>query len=167
MNVYMTMGDTPNIITGERIEVREFLESRLNHHSHMIFGSEGLEIWYGGNRDVSMTKVDAVWTQIETDTAYLKADYGLWPLSDTEKKRDFAVSLVDFTDQDSSDMVDPQRDLVDPEIIIKKRKNKIDYNNLSGISSDTRIKIADRTITVDGRTKATYTHTDIVIDKSA
>lgn len=79
---------------GEYIHVPLYLARRKLHPGHVIFGTEGNEIWYGGRRDVSESIVDAVWNDIETCSEYRKTDHVLWPLGVDDKRVHLGIKLT-------------------------------------------------------------------------
>jgi len=93
------LGRTPNA-SGEAIDVTQYLARRLQNPKHQIFGAAGAEIWYGGGTAaLDSTAVNAVWDRIETDTALLRDQHNLWPLTDRELQHFLAVPTLDMRDE--------------------------------------------------------------------
>ena len=90
------INDVPNE-DGEYMDVGQFVSRRIKHHRHKVFGTvQGEEVWYGGNSARDIVVIDAVWNDIETHTANLKADHANWPLSDIEKMHCLPINCVGF-----------------------------------------------------------------------
>lgn len=84
------VSSTPNDL-GEYIDVGAFLNRRLRHRRHKIFGTaQGREIWYGGTAPRDREHIDILWKDIEGHSDYLQADCGNWPFTPHEK-REFLV----------------------------------------------------------------------------
>lgn len=78
------IGSTPNE-QGEHIYVAEFIQRRLRHVGHRIFGETGSEIWYGGGRKQPDIDWDAIWNNIETHSDHKRDDYQRWEFSLLER----------------------------------------------------------------------------------
>ena len=78
------IGSTPNE-QGEHIYVAEFIQRRLRHVGHRIFGETGSEIWYGGGRKQPDIDWDAIWNNIETHSDYRRANFQDWEFSSLER----------------------------------------------------------------------------------
>ena len=164
-----TLSSTPNA-NGEAIDVALFLSRRKAHKASNnapkmpLFGSEGSEIWYGGNTTITSITVDLVWQDIEAKTVERKSSYPDWPLTDTEKKHFLVVPTLDFDQQKQAELIEPEYDTTDPgnPILVRKRKRKIDYTNDLTISGDTLAKISDRDTIVE-KPKSTKYDIDLVV----
>ena len=103
-----TLNKTPNA-SGEYIDVPLYLQRRLRHSKHLIFGSnDGVcnEYWYGGNETFSQAAVNDIWTEIEARTPNRKADFNKWPFSDTELKHYLILPVEDMTDAEANALVE-------------------------------------------------------------
>ena len=69
---------------GDHINIYGHLLSLLKSEEHLIFGSSGLEFWYGEKR--SDFNIDDIWNDIETHTDFLKSDHIHFPFTDAEKR---------------------------------------------------------------------------------
>ncbi len=133
----VVLGPTPTLIDGTQqyIFVDEFIARRKSNSRHKIFGSDGAEIWYGGKLDVSWTKLDTIWEEIESRSlAELgeqknEVDHRDWPATARELSRFLIVSVNDFDDATAATLIEPLFD-VDGETILKKRKNFIQWRQL-------------------------------------
>ncbi len=152
--------DTPRVVDGknQQMDVRQFVERRLKHHRHSMFGTAGAERWYGGRRDISQAKVDLVWTAIEAKSANLQSDATLWPAGIQDLKEHLALRVDDFDDATSNSIVVPDEEQTgvdkngDPIIVThSKRLNSVDWRNISELSADTKESADDKGISVDGR----------------
>ena len=164
------LGPTPNI-NGECIDVPLFLygkKGRLKHPKHRIFGAKGNEYWYGGKTDFSLSCRDTIWAEIEARNKGARADSQKWPFGYREFKEFLIVPCDDFTDDEGADYESPIYDDPNKErpIVLKKRKWKIDWRNLPGVSSGTINKILDINITMDFRKFNAYDRSTICLEKT-
>ncbi len=69
---------TPKLIDGrmQHIDVERYVNRRMLHNGHKMFGTPGREVWYGGRKDVSDANLNLVWDAIETKTP--KGAPGQW-----------------------------------------------------------------------------------------
>jgi hypothetical protein len=91
-----TFSPTPNE-NGEYINPYEYISRRLKNKNHKIFGSTGLEVWYGKSMALADVDLDDIWNDIETDTGFLKEDHSKWPFSPMEKVQFLVASCADRT----------------------------------------------------------------------
>ena len=68
-----------------------------------MFGSSGLEYWYGGAKKFHDLDINAIWNDIETHTYYLQSNHINWPLADIEKKRLLPMNCCEHTCEDHDD----------------------------------------------------------------
>jgi hypothetical protein len=174
---------TPNA-ENEYINASQFVNRRIEHPRHKVFGTEqGKEVWYGGNSVRDSVTIDAVWNDIETHTANLKTDNASWPLSPIEKMTCLAVNCVGFKNsvvQDvSNGTASLRRETVytipeDPEeepVMIAKRQWQIPYWDLAAEFSIDIDEVRNKSKTVDARSSAPLEDRnhmdDIHVDKVA
>ena len=123
-----TISDVPNA-KGEYIDVGLFLRRKLLHPKHLIFGTPGNEIWYGGATDYTNANLDVVWTGIESRTTNVESDFRLCPLGIQDKKSFLALRVDDFTDSESIQYTTPVEDVTgttpdgDPIIEVVQKRN--------------------------------------------
>ena len=135
---------------GERIDIHQFLKTRLSFKNHKIFGSSGAEIWYGGSRQHN---IQDIWNDIETHTDNLMVDHSSWPLTDTEKRHFLPLNASGFKNgsisEISSDTVNTRHspavktETVDGEqqvVVVAQRQWQVPYWDLS---TDLGININD------------------------
>lgn len=117
---------TPNV-KGESIDVDLYVRRRNSSASKPLFGTEGAEIWYGGNINASHDKLDIIWGEIEDRTTFREVDHLFWNFTPLEKRLFLAISVDDFDDQTSGDLTSSLVDDTDPEnpLTIKKRKHNV------------------------------------------
>lgn len=95
-----TVSPTPNS-TGEYLHPYKYISNQLKRDRHLIFGSSGLEYWYGKERvDID---IDAVWNDIETHTDFLKSDHTFYPLSSLEKRKFLPLNCCSHVHDDHHD----------------------------------------------------------------
>lgn len=150
---------TPNA-KGEYMDVPLFIERQKQAPMHRIFGTEGREVWFGGNIDFSHAKLDKVWQKIEQMTPKREVDYQLWPLSSHEKKNFLALPVEDFDEATKAEYEKPE---MNGEEIVRKRKHKVDYAVL--VSAEKLLDIKDKTIEVDLRREVPLFRSTIVEQK--
>ena len=146
--------DKPNA-KGEMILVDEYIRRRKRHARHCIFGTEGSEVWYGGRIDFSMSRINTVWNDIETDSFHRKADHTLFPLGTEDVKVHLAVkTTLDFDDAKAEEFVeqeviyDNKDDPTAGATVVRKRRRYIDIASLP--LSEMKITMED----VTSKTKA-------------
>lgn len=146
--------------TEKQIHVGEYINRRINHPTHLIFGELGGEIWFGGRSDFSQSKIDSLWNHITEKTGKLKEAYNLWPCGTKDIIDHFAVKLDQgISEEIAIDLVtsDTESKEIDGEIVdvvIKKRKNYISWQDIPAISQLTINKIKNPSLAVDGRRKS-------------
>jgi hypothetical protein len=142
------LSDTPNT-DNEYMDVPLYIERRLKHERHKIFGTPGNEYWYGGNTIITDEKIDKVWQKIEQKTSKKKADHTNFPFTEKELQKYYAITVEDFTPEEIAELTTPLLD--DQGETIKPRKQKIDYHNLPELTAQDKTDIADRNTKVDHR----------------
>ena len=139
-------------------DVEQFLAKKLKSSRHKVFGSSGLEIWYGRGKDPDL---DSVWNDIETHTDLLKVDHLSWPFTDIEKRNFLPLNVSGFRDNSvtevSSETAVSRSDPVysgggspDP-ILIAKRQWQVPYWDLVSSLSLNIDDVRDKSKLVDGR----------------
>ena len=99
-----------------------------------LFGTPGLEVWYGGRKDESHAKLDVVWAAIEAKTAFVENDEVTGATFSSYRKV-LTISVDDFDDAESAVLTLPLMDYTDPEnsVLVKKRKNWVQWRNLRDV----------------------------------
>lgn len=146
--------DRLKIVNGENFatDVPLFIERRLKHSQHAIFGTPGAEIWYGGKKDFSNAKLDLVWNAIEAKTAFREIDFSLWPAGTTDCQVHLFVTCDNFSDDEAENLTASEYNLKDPDnpVLVRKRSRYIDWRSIFTKVSDQR-KIEDKTVSFDLR----------------
>jgi len=88
---------------GESIHAYDYLSNKLKSSRHKVFGSSGLEYWYGGAKKFHDLDINDIWNDIETHTYYLQSNHINWPLADIEKKRFLPINCCEHTCEDHHD----------------------------------------------------------------
>jgi len=139
------------------MNVPEFIQRRIQHQQHAIFGAISKEYWYGGKR--TYDNIGSLWTEIESRTGKLKADHSKWNFDLRTQKKYLIIPATPMTIDEASERTVP---LMDSEVeshdqkVVKQRKYKIDWKNIRGVSSGTITKILDHKIPMDFRKFADY-----------
>ena len=143
------LGSGEEVVSG--LAVQQFVDNVKTKRNHRLFGTTNREIWYEGDIDKSLAKVDNIWTAIEAKTELLKADHGKWPWGTIGRRAHFFIVVDDFDQAEKYRLIEPEIDETDPSntIVIKDRAHYIDWRNDLSISSGTRGEIEDREIVVD------------------
>jgi hypothetical protein len=167
-------GPIPNA-KGEQIDVELFLKRKMNHPNNVIFGAtEGQEVWFGGRRDITETKLDIVWDKIETDTTYRRnqTKFTRWPFTPKEKRIVLILPTDDFDDSIVSELMNDDAvidNLGSPNedrITLRQRKNFVDLDNILLPDDVRREDIFDDTKEIDLRGRITFDRSSIVQQKS-
>ncbi len=146
-----TLSNTPNA-KGERIDVVEYVRRRLAHSKtnnnggKAMFGTEGAEVWYGGNTRVNTANLTTIWNEIERLTPERKVDHGRYPNLDFRKH--LVLRVNNFSAARGSAMTATEDNNTDPDnpVIVRKRAMFVDIDATltTQESTDTR----DRTTEV-------------------
>lgn len=107
----VTLADASEVILGPEVgDVAEFVRRRRANPNHRIYGSDGAEVWYGGETTKNATTLDDVWARIEGRTANSRTDarFQSWPWSAEERRLNFIVEVNDFTDATMAQYTTPQ-----------------------------------------------------------
>lgn len=151
------LSDKPNV-KGEQIAVEEFIRRRKMRSDHYLFGNIGSEFWYGGRKDFSNAKMDLVWNAIETKTPLRESNHTLWPTGAQDLKVHLFLSVDDFDDSETENLVESEIDETDLDnpIIVKKRKRYVIWQDLFPLNVPpiiTEAHVTDKVRTVDVRPK--------------
>lgn len=153
---------------GYFIHVQQFIDSRMKHPRHSLFGTPGREYWYEIHRkgpypDHAM--LDAWWAEIEARTVDRESDYPRFPFAPLQRRKYLAVSVDDFDDVQCGDLTRPLLDksIPDVELIVEPRKHWIDWRTLPDIGDPTAI--INPTRDTDARDTRDYTRDTIVLEK--
>ena len=171
------ISDKPNA-KGEYMDVPMFLERRLKHDRHSIFGLKGQEFWFGGRTYTAHADLDKVWQEIETRTPERETSYTLWPAGSEELKVHLFIAVDEFDDAEAEALVESEyRDTGEfqegmpgdeptPIIeMVKKRKRQVEWEKLTGMDA-ARIKdVRDQSKTIDIRAEKTHDRAIIVKTK--
>jgi hypothetical protein len=160
---------TPKLIDGkmQHMDVERYVNRRMLHNGHKMFGTTGAEVWYGGLKDESDAKLTLVWNAIETKTAFREVDFPLWPVGTKDLISDLFVTVDDFNEAEAEDLISPELDLTDPDdpIVVKERRHHIDWKTVIDLAEHT--KIEDKTVSVDLRSTMTpLVRGDVVLTKA-
>ena len=93
---------------GRCMHVPEFVDNRLEHDRHAIFGSPGSEVWYGGRTYYENDRMTLVWNDIETHSAFREVDHMLWPAGRQDLKEHLMLPVNDMTDAEAEELVIPE-----------------------------------------------------------
>ena len=160
----------PKLVDGkmQHMDVELYVNRRMLHNGHKMFGTTGAEVWYGGRTDVSDAKLTLVWNAIETKTPHLEANFPLWPAGSKDLISHLFVTVDDFNEAEASDLVSSELDFTDPEDIriVKKRRRHIVWRDV--IETKEYAAIEDKTVSVDLRETITpLVREDIVQTREA
>ena len=147
-----------------------WLQRRLKHARHKIFGTAGNEFWYDGSMNFSNTNLDLIWTMIETDTPERESNYTLAPIPSNNKKKLLALKINDFDETEALAMIESEvketkgdgSTTNDTFEVVKKRKQRVDWRSLS--LPETVGNIEDETKEIDIRETATELNKDTDIE---
>lgn len=164
-----TFSRTPNA-NGEQIDVVEYIRRRLMHPNHLIFGTPGLEVWFGGKPDYAAARLDNVWTAVEAREGLLKADHDQFPITETEKRHFLPITIAAFDNAERSnyqarDVQDVVENGEEREILLKKRVAFVDWENLDGMTPGRRVQVRDGGRSADHRRSLGSFDKSIVIEK--
>lgn len=150
-----------------------FIQRRLQHPRHGIFGALGAELWYGGKVASDHKTLDLVWHEIEAHSAEREADYDLAPTGTEGLKAFYWVSVDDFDESEAARLVAPVFERLDAGLenervrVKRMRSCKVSWRGLPGMDVGRRGQIEDKKIDVDDRKLAVLQRAAIVEDKPA
>jgi hypothetical protein len=169
----VVFSDVPKVIDGKRqqMDVDLYVRRRLQKTGHCLFGGNALgAIWYGGRKDLSAAKIEAVWDGIEAKSGNQRTLAKLWPLGRLDIKHFFPVSVDDFDDQARMGLTASERvegvEEGAARVLVQKRVNKIPYMDLAGLDGRTKDLILDKSQDVDWRGEALYERAAIIEAKA-
>lgn len=135
---------------GDAMDVPLFISRRLKHDKHVIFGSPGKEVWYGGKRKIDSDNVDVLWDQIQEHTPYLRKDHELWPVGNIDCKNHLNIKVDDFNEKTASLF---QSSICDEKgRILHKRAHNVLWQELPQLDGSLKKQIPDKVLPVDIRT---------------
>jgi len=150
---------------GEYMDVPLFIERRIKHPRHRIFGTKGSEYWYGKHNSYAFYK--DIWKWIEEKTGLKEIDHTKWPATDRELKKYLHLTVDDFNNETSGDLVKPLEDTTSGEIaVMKPRKHFVEWEKLNGISLDVIKDIKDISKAIDLRDDFSFSLNVINQEKS-
>ena len=92
--------DEPNSL-GEYMHVVDHLDPTTSQSNHLVFGSLGSEVWFGGRREFDYHDL---WTEvIEQHSAHLHAENLSWRFSEREKHHFLCLSFSHSDDEHGPD----------------------------------------------------------------
>lgn len=160
------LSEKPNA-KGHAIDVGLYIQRRLLHDKHMIFGTLGAEVWYGGRTRATTAVIGDVWTEIEAKTPNLKADFGEFPWGLNDQKDHLVITVDDFDDAERNELESSiYDDKVDPPVLLKRRKNSVDWESLPGLTAKIIDDVKTDGLKVDIRDDFSFTRSQIVEAKA-
>lgn len=158
------IGERPSRVDGrsQHTDVVAYINRRLAHHGHKIYGQPGREFWYGGKYDPSLANIDLVWTIIESKTAFRRFQFRRVNLG-ISARTNLAMAVDDFGEARRAAMETPSFDLTDPDepVLIRKRRHFIPWRD--HIPSQRHAEIEDKTREVDLRENTGDFMVDLVV----
>lgn len=151
-----------------RIDAARYVKLRKKAGKKPLFGTEGREIWYGGRTDFTPAALDIVWGHIETHTPHRAEDFLRWPLGRLDARHHLAIAVDDFDNEVAAEMVEPLTRPADPgkaglpHEILKKRRHRVRWQDLPGLSPKTSRDVLDRSKAVDIRDAVRFVRASIL-----
>lgn len=108
--------DEEDVFDSSSMDVNEFVSRRIRHKHNNgaskrpMFGSEGAEIWFGGELTPDRAAVDSLWDVIEQqmpnkDRTAIR--YRFWPMGRLDIQSHLALVIDDFDDEEAEGLVAP------------------------------------------------------------
>lgn len=109
----------------EYMDVPLFIERRLKHERHAIFGKRGKEFWFGGKVKQAHEDLDAVWLKVSEIEGRVEdeEEFQLWPMGRLDIRSHLAIRVEDFTDDVRADLESPLTEEIDSEPVTRKIRN--------------------------------------------
>lgn len=86
---------------GEHMDVSQFIQRRLTHAQHLIFGEPGSEYWYGGSENLTDETLSKLWDAIESETDYRRDEITSYPVDAGESSDYRLIPVQDFSDEEA------------------------------------------------------------------
>lgn len=158
--------DTPNQY-GQVMYVEEFFQRRLASVPWYVFGIPKAEVYYSGGMRYQTAEDTFIWNQIESMTVHRKVNYSSYPKGEESKYQNLVITVDDFDTATRYELeLSAYDDKVDPPIMIKKRKNKVNWKDLPGITQQIIDDVNKDDVEVDIRSDFTFTRSQIVEAKA-
>ena len=162
------LSGTPNA-EGHTIDVPLYVALRKAAGKRAMFGPEESVVWFEGQREITLLMLSTLWTEtITPETGLLEADHKQRNHPPHFLKRHFVIAVTDFDNTRRGILESSDWDETDPDnpVLISKRKYKVDWRNLSGVTAGTIADVEDPKIKVEPKKDVTYVETDIVEAKA-
>jgi hypothetical protein len=150
---------------GERMNVPLFIKRHRNTAGFGMFGFDGAEIWYGGNKRFDNATLDTVWARIEEHSPHREVNYGDWPTQAEETKSFLFIRVNDFTDEEERTMLAPMFDETDPKnpVLVRRRNFYVPFRTvLRGMSAGRIAQVDNRAAMKDFRAELKHVRSQIV-----
>jgi hypothetical protein len=164
------LSDKPDA-KGQAIDVIIYLygdvdnPGRLADPKHTIFGTTGNEVWYGGTSTITAVAVNNIWSEIEARTLLRKVDHGLFPWGREDMKNHLVITVDDFDNSARNELESSLYDNAIPPHLEKRRKNKVAWKALSGLTAQNITDIQTPGLAVDIRENYSFILSQIIIPK--
>lgn len=156
-----------------RMDIEKFIAkqietlNQIGGNGRPIFGNNLSNItWYGGEINLNLDNINSIWNAIENKSENLRKNYNEWPAGKLEIKHHLMISVDDFDDTVANDLISPLMDDEDDTVVLKKRKNNIDWQNTMNLSNKDKKQIMDKRVETDFR-KVNLKRSSIVKGKNA
>ena len=124
---------------GSYMDVPLFIKRRRAHVRHLIFGSNGREIWYSGGVKRDAANRAALWNFIESHSSLRQADHTRFPFRDRTLFRCLVLPVVEMRDEvcaraESEEFnLDEHQPGFDPELhpqVTRKRRANVAWRSM-------------------------------------
>jgi hypothetical protein len=151
-----------------RMDVSRYVSERKWSGKKPLFGSDGFEIWYGGNENLSLDNVNSLWNIIENDTPYRKVNFSLWNCGRELYER----LCLPIPDIDEAILLSLIQAWFDNDLVIKRRKFQLPWRhpavlNYLGLTEN---EVLDKGKKIDKRVELAGVADEFInrlVDKSA
>jgi hypothetical protein len=147
----------------DHINVPTFIRRRKANANHAIFGTRGAEVWYGGWRDFSNATLLQAWQEIEARTPFRDTQHRQWPAGRFDLQYHLMIPVRDFSEARANQLVRPLLHPTDLDadgnpVVVKRRKRRIPWRLIAGLTADDladipnrarRVEIRDRVAEID------------------
>jgi len=148
---------------GNVMHVDQFFRGRLLSKPHLVFGTPGAEVYYHGRSRYLDAEDTYIWNQIEARTNKRKVDYNSYPKGIEDRFQNLVITVDDFDNATWSDLESAVYDeKADPPVMLKKRKNKVDWRNLPGLTAEMIADVNKPDVEVDIRMDFLFTRSQII-----
>ena len=124
---------------GEYINLEVYIDNKLYWGKHFVYGLPGAEVWFSGQRKMTLAVVHSLWDSMEGYHSEVRVDHSFWNVSLPEMRSHLHFNVDDFTPDEGQVLMnrkleDDDKNIVNP-VVLLERACKIDYESMDEFSA--------------------------------